>query len=96
MSILTGLRSDVIPLSILTALFGWALFVWYSNNKRFPYPPGPKRLPIVGNLLNLPSSQEWVTYRKWSDEFGMTLWCKHRRVYLHLYLNLNHYISARF
>jgi hypothetical protein len=70
MSILA--RSDVFPLGILTILFGWTLFVWYSGKKRFLYPPGPKRLPIVGNLFSMPSCQEWVTYRNWSDEFGMT------------------------
>ena len=78
MSILT--RSDVLPLGILTIVFSWTLFVWYSGKKRFPYPPGPKRLPIVGNLFSMPSRQEWVTYKKWSDDFGMTLWCKHHRV----------------
>jgi hypothetical protein len=88
-------RSDVFPLGILTILFSWTLFVWYSGKKRFPYPPGPRRLPIVGNLFSMPSDQEWVTYRKWSDDFGTTLWCKRRRVHCHLYLNLN-CISVRF
>ena len=76
MSILS--RSDLFPLGILMVLFSWTLLAWYSSKKRFPYSPGPKRLPIVGNLFSMPSSQEWVTYRKWSDEFGMTLWCKLR------------------
>ncbi|KAH9983871.1 hypothetical protein BJV77DRAFT_1072540 [Russula vinacea] len=68
MSILT--RSDMIPLAILTGIFGWTLFVWYSTKKQLSYPSGPKRLPIVGNLFSMPSHEEWVTYRKWSDEFG--------------------------
>jgi hypothetical protein len=68
-------RFDAFPLGILAILFSWTLFVWYSDKKRSPYPPGPKRLPIVGNLFSMPSDQEWVTYRKWSNEFGMTLWC---------------------
>ena len=75
MSILT--RSDMIPLAILTGIFGLTLFVWYSTKKQLSYPPGPKRLPIVGNLFSMPSHEEWVTYRKWSDEFGMTSRRKH-------------------
>ncbi|KAH9039868.1 cytochrome P450, partial [Lactarius pseudohatsudake] len=35
-----------------------------------PYPPGPKRIPIIGNLLDMPSREEWVTYKKWSDQYG--------------------------
>ena len=35
-----------------------------------PYPPGPKRIPIIGNLFDMPSHEEWVTYKKWSDEYG--------------------------
>ncbi|KAH9044125.1 cytochrome P450 [Lactarius hengduanensis] len=37
---------------------------------RLPYPPGPKRIPIIGNLLDMPSREEWVTYKKWSDQYG--------------------------
>ncbi len=79
-------RSDVIFLGILTVSFA-TLFVWYSGKKRFPYPPGPRRLPIIGNLFNMPSHEEWVIYRKWSDKFGMTLCCEHRRVRLRLNVN---------
>lgn len=65
-------RSDFITVAISSILFSFILFVWYSAKKRPSYPPGPKRLPIVGNLLSMPSHEEWVTYRKWSDQFGMT------------------------
>ena len=74
MSILS--RFDTIPLAILTVLFGLTLYIWYLGKKQLPYPPGPKRFPIVGNLFSMPSEEEWVTYRKWSDEFGMAWSCK--------------------
>jgi hypothetical protein len=64
-------RYDIL-LGSLTILFSLALFVAHAGKKRLPYPPGPKRLPIVGNLFNMPSREEWVTYRKWSQEFGRT------------------------
>ncbi|KAH9160855.1 hypothetical protein EDB89DRAFT_1811985, partial [Lactarius sanguifluus] len=41
-----------------------------ASKRRLPYPPGPKRLPIVGNLFSMPSREEWITYRKWSEQLG--------------------------
>jgi hypothetical protein len=59
-------------LGVSTLLLGLALLMCYTGEKRLPYPPGPKRLPIVGNLFSMPSREEWVTFRKWSEEAGMT------------------------
>ncbi|KAI0259890.1 cytochrome P450 [Gloeopeniophorella convolvens] len=41
-----------------------------AHRRRMPYPPGPKRLPIIGNMLDMPSREEWVVFKKWSDEYG--------------------------
>jgi hypothetical protein len=48
----------------------FAFIVVRTGRRRLPYPPGPRRLPIVGNLFSMPSQEEWVTYRKWSKECG--------------------------
>jgi hypothetical protein len=35
-----------------------------------PLPPGPKPLPLIGNLLNMPREKDWLTYRAWNDQYG--------------------------
>ena len=34
------------------------------------YPPGPKGLPLIGNILDMPQSHEWLTYSKWAQQWG--------------------------
>ena len=34
------------------------------------YPPGPKPLPLVGNVLDIPTSHEYFTYTKWGRKYG--------------------------
>ncbi|KAI9432002.1 cytochrome P450 [Lactarius indigo] len=58
---------------ILAAVVGFCslgLFVVHTRRHKRPYPPGPSRLPIVGNLFSMPSREEWVTYKKWSEKYG--------------------------
>ncbi len=33
-------------------------------------PPGPKGLPLVGNLCDMPAEQEWLTFTRWGEKYG--------------------------
>ncbi|EMD39273.1 hypothetical protein CERSUDRAFT_104492 [Gelatoporia subvermispora B] len=33
-------------------------------------PPGPSRLPIVGNVLDIPAEEQWKTYTRWAQLYA--------------------------
>ncbi|KAL4932108.1 cytochrome P450 [Aspergillus undulatus] len=43
-------------------------------------PPGPPPLPLIGNKLQLPSTQPWIKFREWSEQYGpiYTIWLGRR------------------
>nr|BAL05105.1 cytochrome P450 [Phanerodontia chrysosporium] len=56
---------------VLAILFVFAIALpIYSRRKRYRLPPGPRGLPIIGNILDIPAGREWLTYAKWSREYG--------------------------
>ncbi|PQE17120.1 cytochrome P450 protein [Rutstroemia sp. NJR-2017a BBW] len=41
-----------------------------KSTSSLPLPPGPKPLPIIGNLHQAPKSYGWRKYREWSKQYG--------------------------
>ena len=41
-----------------------------SNPKGLPLPPGPRRLPLIGSLLEMPKDFYWITYANWAKKYG--------------------------
>ncbi|KAF9553213.1 cytochrome P450 [Agrocybe pediades] len=35
-----------------------------------PYPPGPKPVPVIGNVKDVPAEAPWKTFQEWRKQFG--------------------------
>ncbi|KAI0759802.1 hypothetical protein BC629DRAFT_1055962 [Irpex lacteus] len=51
------------------------LWVIYQAFYRRYAAPGPPRLPILGNLLQLPSQLQFIQFTKWAEEYGPPSLC---------------------
>lgn len=49
-------------------LFGIYILDWRRKISKLP--PGPPRLPLIGNLHQAPKGTLWVTFQKWVHQYG--------------------------
>ena len=58
-----------LPLSI--AVFAALLIGNYvTSRKRKPYPPGPKPMPIIGNVFDFPTEDIGNVYLEWGKQYN--------------------------
>ncbi|KAF8152982.1 cytochrome P450 [Crassisporium funariophilum] len=60
----------LLVLDIILAAFALLLVKKVFGKKLAPFPPGPAKMPLIENLLDMPASQEWFTFAKWGKEWG--------------------------
>ncbi|KAK0469620.1 cytochrome P450 [Desarmillaria tabescens] len=61
--------------SLLIAFLVCVLLVYLLSrlslkHARLPLPPGPKGLPFIGNLWDVPAEYPWLTYARWAATYG--------------------------
>ena len=44
----------------------------YQIRRGLPYPPGPRPLPLIGNLFDIPKEFSWLSYTRYSRKYGMS------------------------
>ncbi|PWY93142.1 putative cytochrome P450 [Aspergillus sclerotioniger CBS 115572] len=56
--------------AIVSLLIGIYFFKRPKTTSPLPLPPGPKPLPIIGNVHQAPKSYGWRAYHEWSQQYG--------------------------
>ncbi|KAI0088550.1 cytochrome P450 [Irpex rosettiformis] len=51
-------------------LVGVATWIVYASLCRRHAPPGPPRLPLLGNILQVPSELQFIPFTEWSEKYG--------------------------
>ncbi|KZT72684.1 cytochrome P450 [Daedalea quercina L-15889] len=56
--------------TLASALLIYTLAQLWSGKRRGNLPPGPSGWPLVGNVLDMPTSHEWQTFARWGEKWG--------------------------
>lgn len=65
--------TGLIWLDVVATVFGIILVKKLFTKHSSALPPGPSKLPILENLLDMPTSHEWITFAEWGKKWGMEL-----------------------
>lgn len=64
----------MLPYFILGPLLAGAALLTYAvifvGRRERTLPPGPKTLPIIGNLHQIPTKGSYLTFTKWAKQYG--------------------------
>ncbi|RPD61615.1 O-methylsterigmatocystin oxidoreductase [Lentinus tigrinus ALCF2SS1-7] len=60
----------LVAFSLLVLVYLQSAISWRKRSRGRPLPPGPKALPLVGNVHNAPKFRPWVGYRDLCQQYG--------------------------
>ncbi|KAI0712884.1 cytochrome P450 monooxygenase [Fomitopsis betulina] len=49
---------------------------WSQARRKYCYPPGPRRLPFLGNIHQLPPSYQHITFAEWGRKYGDVIYAR--------------------
>lgn len=64
---------DAQAITLVLILIALGLFAVWTRSPRRIYPPGPKQLPILGNVLDVPLVRPWEKYQEWCEKYSESL-----------------------
>ena len=56
------------------AIFGCILLYSISSARKSKLPPGPHRLPLIGNVHQMPTEEPWKVFSEWGKTYGEPSW----------------------
>jgi len=57
-------------LVLVTSITAFFTIRDYQRRRGLSYPPGPRPLPLIGNLLDIPKEFSWLAYTQLSKKHG--------------------------
>ena len=66
-----ALPVDVLVFVLLVCACSLIRLVFAPRTPTVSLPPGPRTLPFIGNILSIPNSRPWITFRDLSRHYGM-------------------------
>ncbi|KAF9522383.1 cytochrome P450 [Crepidotus variabilis] len=59
----------VLSLGIMVA-FQFKVLLFTARRIRLPFPPGPSKKWIIGNLSDIPTAEQWIVFTEWAKRYG--------------------------
>ncbi|EPS93953.1 hypothetical protein FOMPIDRAFT_1170091 [Fomitopsis schrenkii] len=76
-SILSPTAFGYVGAAVLCSVILWLLYAsWGRAKSNYRYPPGPRRLPFLGNIHQLPPHYQHITFGEWGRKYGDVIYAR--------------------